>query len=56
MTKFVITGKFLNGDEWETVRHTKEGMEVVVQDVLKDMSDVTDEDRIASFSVIEVGV
>ena len=49
MFKFVITGKFLNGDEWETTRHTKEGMEVVVQDVLKD-------NRIASFSVEEVRV
>ena len=56
MTKFVITGKFLNGDEWETTRHTKEGMEVVVRDVLKDMSEVTDEDRIASFSVEEVRI
>lgn len=56
MTKFVITGKFKDGSEWETVRHTKEGMEVVVQDVLKDMSEVTDEDRIASFSVEEVRI
>jgi len=50
---FVITGKFKSGDEWETTRHTKEGMEVVVQDVLKDMSLVTDEDRIVSFTVEE---
>ena len=56
MTKFIIKGQFKSGDEWETTRHTKEGMEVVVQDVLKDMSEVTDEDRIASFSVEEVRI
>ena len=50
---FVIAGKFKDGSEWETVRHTKEGMEVVVQDVLKDMSDVTDENRIVNFIVEE---
>ena len=50
---FVITGKCKDGSEWETKRHTKEGMEVVVQDVLKDMSDVTDENRIVNFIVEE---
>ena len=49
MTKFVITGKFLNGDEWETTRHTKEGMETVIQNILKD-------DAVVSFSVEEVRI
>ena len=25
-----------NGDVWETIRHTKEGMEIVVRQILKD--------------------
>jgi hypothetical protein len=29
MFKFVITAKMQNGDAWETVRHTKDGMETV---------------------------
>lgn len=49
MFKFVITAKMENGDAWETTRHTKEGMESVVQDILKDKA-------VVSFYVIEVGI
>ena len=49
MFKFVITAKMQNGDAWETVRHTKDGMETVVQNILKD-------DSVVSFSVEEVCV
>ena len=44
MLKFVIRAKMENGDVWETVRHTKDGMETVVQNILKD-------DSVVSFSV-----
>ena len=36
MFKFVITAKMQNGDAWETIRHTKEGLDIVIQDILKD--------------------
>jgi len=49
MKKFVITAKLQNGDAWETTRHTKAGMEEVIQDILKD-------DDVDSFTVIEVGM
>jgi hypothetical protein len=49
MKKFVITAKLQNGDAWETTRHTKAGMEEVIQDILKD-------DAVDSFTVIEVGM
>ena len=49
MTKFVITAKMQNGDAWETTRHTKDGMETVVQNILKD-------DDVISFSVEEVRI
>lgn len=49
MKKFVITAKMQNGDAWETTRHTKAGMEDVIQNILKD-------DSVVSFSVEEVRV
>lgn len=47
MKKFVITAKMQNGDAWETTRHTKEGLDNVIQTILKD-------DAVVSFSVEEV--
>ena len=49
MTKFVITAKMQNGDAWETVRHTKAGLDTVIQDILKD-------DAVISFNVEEVRI
>ena len=49
MVKFVITAKMQNGDAWETTRHTKDGLDTVVQNILKDNS-------VVSFSVEEVRV
>ena len=49
MTKFVITAKMQNGDAWETTRHTKDGMETVIQNILKD-------EAVVSFSVEEVRI
>ena len=49
MTKFVITAKMQNGDAWETTRHTKDGMETVIQNILKD-------DAVVSFNVEEVRI
>jgi transcription antitermination factor NusG len=36
MKKFVITATMKNGDKWETTRGTFQGMDSVVQDILKD--------------------
>ena len=47
MFKFVITAIMENGDAWETVRHTKEGLDIVIQDILKD-------DTVIAFDVEEV--
>ena len=49
MTKFVITAKMQNGDAWETTRHTKQGLDTVIQEILKD-------DAIVSFNVEEVRI
>ena len=49
MTKFVITAKMQNGDAWETTRHTKAGLDSVIQDILKD-------DSVVSFNVEEVRI
>ena len=46
MKKFVITAKMQNGDAWETTRHTKEGLDSVISDILKD-------EKVISFSVEE---
>ncbi len=47
MFKFVITAKMQNGDAWETTRHTKQGLDTVIQDILND-------DAVESFNVEEV--
>lgn len=49
MFKFVITAKMQNGDAWETTRHTKRGLDSVIQDILKD-------DSVVSFNVEEVRI
>jgi len=49
MTKFVITAKMQNGDAWETTRHTKAGLDTVIQDILKD-------DAVVSFNVEEIRI
>jgi len=36
MKKFVITATMKNGDKWETTRATFNGMNTVVQEILKD--------------------
>ena len=46
MFKFVITAIMENGDAWETIRHTKEGLDIVIQDILKD-------DTVIAFDVEE---
>jgi len=33
---FIIQAVQSNGDVWETIRHTKEGMEVVLKDIIAD--------------------
>ena len=47
MFKFVITAIMENGGAWETIRHTKEGLDIVIQDILKD-------DTVIAFDVEEV--
>jgi hypothetical protein len=49
MFKFVVTAKMENGDAWETVRHTKAGLDSVIQTILKDNS-------VVSFNVEEVRI
>ena len=36
MKKFIITATMKNGDKWETTRHTFEGMDSCVKDILSD--------------------
>ena len=43
---FIITTTMENGDKWETIRHTREGLSVVIQSIWKD-------DEVASFTVVE---
>ena len=49
MFKFVVTAKMKNGNAWETVRHTKAGLDNVIQTILKDNS-------VVSFNVEEVRI
>jgi hypothetical protein len=44
--KFIITTKMKSGDVWETIRHTKDGLDEVISNILKD-------DEVTSFSVEE---
>ena len=41
MKKFVITAIMENGDAWQTIRHTKQGLDNVIQEILKDDAVVT---------------
>jgi len=43
---FIITTTMENGDKWETIRHTREGLTAVIDSIWKD-------DKVASFSVVE---
>lgn len=43
---FIITTTMENGDKWETIRHTREGLTAVIDSVLKDK-------EVASFIVEE---
>ena len=47
MSKFVITVYLNDGEVWETIRHTREGLEKVVNDLVSDHD-------VSSFSVEEV--
>ena len=49
MKKFVITAHMENGDAWETTRHTREGLDSVISDILKD-------DGVVRFVVEEVSI
>ena len=33
---YLITATLKNGDKWETIRHTKAGMQLVIENVLWD--------------------
>ena len=44
MKRFIITAYLENGDAWETVRHTKEGLDSVIKDIVAD-------DNVLKFSV-----
>lgn len=43
---FIITTTMENGDKWETIRHTREGLTAVIDSIWKD-------DKVASFTVVE---
>ena len=47
MSKFIITVYLSDGEVWETIRHTQEGMGKVVADVIND-------DEVVRFSVKEI--
>ena len=49
MFKFVITAKMQNGDAWETVRHTRDGLREVMRSIWKDSA-------VVGFSVEEVRI
>ena len=36
--KFIITATMKNGDKWETTRHTKDGLDTVIETILADNS------------------
>jgi hypothetical protein len=46
MIKFIITVTMDNGDKWETIRHTRDGLREVIKCIWKD-------NKVASFSVLE---
>lgn len=43
---FIITATMENGDKWETIRHTRDGLLAVMDSIWKD-------EEVASFSVEE---
>jgi len=43
---FIITTTMENGDKWETIRHTREGLTAVINSIWKDK-------EVASFTVEE---
>ena len=43
---FIITTTMENGDKWETIRHTREGLSAVIKSIWKD-------EEVASFTVVE---
>ena len=49
MIKFIITVTMDNGDKWETIRHTRDGLREVIKCIWKD-------NKVASFSVLEKAV
>jgi len=46
MIKFIITATMENGDRWETVRHTRDGLREVIRNIWKDS-------KVIGFSVEE---
>ena len=36
MKKFIITATMKNGDKWETTRHTKNGLDDLIQTIVAD--------------------
>lgn len=44
---FIITATMTNGEKWETIRHTRDGLLAVMNDIWED------EDNYVSFSVKE---
>jgi len=45
--KFVITAHMVDGTAWETTRHTKQGLDVVIAEIVSD-------DDVVKFTVEEV--
>lgn len=43
---FIITVIMANGEKWETIRHTREGLTAVIDSIWKD-------DEVTSFKVVE---
>ena len=43
---FIITATMENGDKWETIRHTREGLTAVIDSIWKD-------EEVVSFTVEE---
>lgn len=43
---FIITATMSNGDKWETIRHTREGLSAVIKSIWKD-------EEVVSFTVEE---
>jgi len=43
---FIITTTMSNGDKWETIRHTREGLTAVIDGIWKD-------EEVVSFTVVE---